>query len=346
MKCSSETIHLIMAANYVNETVASGANQSTAMCADLNCIPDTMLKSVEVVTVVLAIGGFLGNGLTVMAIVISGLRKNINCVLIGHLSFADVLYTCLVLPLQAAAYHHRSWVLPEWVCVVQASIRIWLIGVNMSLLSAIALYRFLNIVYPHIYNRITSSGFLYSIIAVCWLFSAIFSSTPIMGVWGSFSFEGKVLQCTFTSGEGVSKSHKVIVVTLGYVIPCVFICFCYARIGCVVYRTRQRAMCGSIHGKQRIQRYSLRLTAMMLFIFLGFFVCTTPFFAINVADPNQNLPVAHIWAPCAAWLLYCLNPVIYTLMDNNFLLAYKQLVCCLYCRSKSSLEFKEQLSFR
>ena len=111
-------------------------------------------------------------------------------------------------------------------------------------------------------------------------------------------------------------------------------------------RSRKRALRGSISSKKKGQRGSLRLTAMMLLIFLGFFVGTTPYFIINVADPRHSRPMAHIWCPCAAWLLYCLNPVIYTIMDKNFLQAYKQLVCCLLCkvgdttRSHSSLRSK------
>ena len=101
-------------------------------------------------------------------------------------------------------------------------------------------------------------------------------------------------------------------------------------------RSRQRALRGSVYGRKKSQRGSLRLTAMMLFIFVGFFVGTTPYFITNVADPRQTLPMAHIWGPCAAWLLYGLNPVIYTVMDKNFLQAYKQLVCCLLCKEGDS----------
>nr|KAG5705613.1 hypothetical protein BaRGS_034811 [Batillaria attramentaria] len=308
----------------VNVEAGSGS------CQGLDCYPDSAFHAITAVTTILAVFGFLGNALTVLAILTSSLRQNLNSILIGHLSFADVLYTSLVLPLQAVAFHHRQWVLPDWVCVVAAAVRIWLIGVIMMLLSVIALYRFLNIVHPQVYTRLSQRNSFLPIVIVCWIFSAFFSTMPILGVWGSFSFEPLILQCTFTS-EVADKSHKVVSITLGYVIPCVFICFCYARIGCVVARTRRRATRNSIYRKQKNQRDSLRLTGMMLLIFVGFFLGTTPYFIINIVDPRETLPMAHIWAPCATWLLYSLNPVIYTLMDNNFLRAYKQLVCCLLC---------------
>lgn len=318
-------------------------------CQGLDCYPDSVFMAVTVVTIVLAIVGFLGNALTVVAILTSSLRNNLNSMLIGHLSFADVLYTSLVLPLQAAAFHHRQWVLPEWVCVVVAAIRIWLIGVIMLLLSAIAMYRFLHIVHPQVYPRLSQRNCFLPIMVVCWIFSAFFSTTPILGLWGSFSFERPILQCTFTA-QVTDKSHKIVVITLGYVIPCVFICFCYARIGCVVAKTRQRASRGSVYRKQKNQRDQLRLTAMMLLIFVGFFLGTTPYFTINIVDPRMTMPLMHIWAPCATWLLYSLNPVIYTLMDKKFLLAYKQLICCRLCKdgdtTNGSIRIRQQPSVK
>ena len=118
----------------------ASVNVST-FCLGLDCYPDGVFIAVEVITILLALGGFLGNGLTVLAILTSSLRSNLNSILIGNLSLASVLYCSMVLPLQAVAYHHRQWVLPRDVCVVVAAIRIWLIGVNMCLLSAIAFYR-------------------------------------------------------------------------------------------------------------------------------------------------------------------------------------------------------------
>ncbi|XP_076469163.1 G-protein coupled receptor moody-like [Babylonia areolata] len=324
-----------------NNLTNTATNTNTDACQGLDCYPDEVFTAVEVVTVLLAAGGFLGNGLTVLAILTSSLSNNINGILIGNLSFASVLYCSLVLPMQALAYHHRGWVLPLAVCVGAAAIRVWLIGVTMCLLSAIAVYRFIHVVYPHAYRRWSERRAFYPIILVCWTFALLFCLGPMWG-WGSYRFESPILQCTFNSLHP-DKSHKITVVTIGYVIPCVFICVCYARIGCVVCRSRRRALRGSIHGRKNRRRGSLRLTTMMLLIFIGFFMGTTPYFLINVLDPRHQRPMAHIWAPCAAWLLYCLNPVIYTVMDKNFQQAYRQLICCRVCTEGDALRHVNSL---
>lgn len=121
---------------------------------------------------------------------------------------------------------------------------------------------------------------------------------------------------------------------MGFVVPCLFVCLCYARIGCVVYHTRQRASRLSTRRRETAQRQSLRLTAMMLCIFLGFLITAAPYFTVNMLDQGFSRPAAHVWAPMLAWLLYCLNPLIYTIMDRNFQLAYRAILTGQVCSGR------------
>ena len=89
--------------------------------------------------------------------------------------------------------------------------------------------------YPHVYPWWSEGKIFSTIIVFCWTFAFFFCAAPLVG-WGSYDFEPRILQCTFNS-QHPDKSHKVTVVTIGYLIPCVFISVCYARIGCVVYRS-------------------------------------------------------------------------------------------------------------
>ena len=97
------------------------------------------------------------------------------------------------------------------------------------------LSRFVQVVHPQVYFKWTRERVFIPIIVFCWTFSFFFCATPLIG-WGSYDFESCILQCTFNS-KNPDKSHTATVVALGYVIPCVFISVCYARIGCVVYRS-------------------------------------------------------------------------------------------------------------
>ncbi|XP_041347490.1 protein trapped in endoderm-1-like [Gigantopelta aegis] len=300
-------------------------------CDHEPCISSTVMLTAEWLTIILATLGFVGNLLTVLAIITSNLKCNINCILIGNLSAAQIVYCGSVLPLQALIFHTHGWPLAEEVCIMNSAVRIWLIGVNMMLLSAIALYRFLHIVHPQTYSRFSARGPFISIVVLCWLFSLVFCLTPVIHLWGSFSFHATILQCTFTPSK--QKSHKVTTITLGFVIPCIFIVVCYARIGCVAYISRKRvARTASQYRRHKSQKDSLRLTAMMLCIFCLFLIGTTPYFAVNILDPAFMNPMAHIWAPFMAWFMYCMNPVVYTVMDHNFQTAFRRLLTCDVCR--------------
>ncbi|XP_050413016.1 protein trapped in endoderm-1 [Patella vulgata] len=309
-------------------------------CGEAVCLSNGVLTMMETITIILCIAGIMGNLLTVFAIVTSPLKMNINSILIGNLSSADVLYCAIVLPLQAAAYHFNGWPLSDAMCMLHAAARLWLIGVNMMLLSAIALYRCLHIAHIQSYHRLTTQVPFLSIIALCWIFPLGFVITPLAGIWGSFSFQEMILRCTFT--QNAEKSHKITVITLGYVIPCLFILICYARIGSVAYRTRKRVSRASIYRKQKAQRQSLRLTGMMLCIYCGFLFGTTPYFLTNLFDPKYTQPIAHLFAPFLAWILYCVNPIIYTLMDKNFQNAYKRLLMMEVCKPNAPREDADQ----
>lgn len=302
-------------------------NLTAQACDGIHCYADGVFRAATILTIVLAVFGAFGNILTVLAIMTSRLRNNINSILICHLSVADVVYCSFVLPLQAMVFYNRAWDLAPVLCELHAALRIWLIGVNMVLLSTIALYRFLHVVHPNVYTIYSQSPWFIGACIMCWALPFIFCFTPLVGWWGEFSFQQRILQCTFSTTS--SKSHKVVTITAGYVVPCLFICFCYARIGCVVFTSRTKVSKGSQYRRQRARRESFRLTGMMLLIFVGFLLGTTPFFTINIVDSKLLYPMPHIWTPFLAWVMYSMNPVIYTVMDANFQRAYHRLLLCM-----------------
>ncbi|CAG5117387.1 unnamed protein product [Candidula unifasciata] len=284
-------------------------------CQGIKCYPDVVFHTATGITVVLTVFGTVGNILTVLAILTSRLRNNINSILICNLSIADAL-----------AFYNRDWIFHDTLCELQGALRIWLIGVNMLLLSGIAFYRFLHVVHPQSQSRYSKTGWFVSVCIVCWALPFVVCICPVAGWWGSVHFEERILQCTFDSTT--DKAYKITTITTGYFVPCTFICVCYARIGCVVFGSRQKTSRGSLYRKQKARRESFRLTGMMALIFFGFLVGTTPFFIINTVDSKLRYPMPHIWAPFLSWTMYGLNPIIYTVMDTNFQRAYHRLLLC------------------
>ena len=288
-------------------------------CRQWWCDQWDTLVMLEALAIILCIVGSFGNLVTVLAILFSSLRYSVNCVLIGSQSFAGFLYCSLILSMQAVIFHRHSQRVPVAFCSAAGGIRYTLVGVIMLHLGAIALYRFLNVVHINKYRYMSENRQLVITLVICWLLPMIFTIPPSFNLWGAFQFQESILACTFD--ESSDQSNRVAMVTLGFIVPCLFIAYCYARIGCKAYKSFKRM---SRWKGNSPQSKALRLSAMMLCIFFIFFLGTFPYFILNVSDKSFKYPIHHIWTTMLGWLLYCLNPVVYTLMDNNFRTAYRR----------------------
>ena len=247
----------------------------------------------------------------------------------------------LVVSPQAQVFYYKDWTLGDELCKLHAFMRYWMVGTVMMLLSVIALYRYVHVVRPQQTNRFSQNPTFSSAVAFCWMFSLIFTFPPAIDLWGKFSFQRKILQCTFDVSETSLSvmSNKITIIILGYIVPYIFLCVCYARIGCVVCSSRKRTTRGgSVNRKQRAKRDSMRLTVMMVLIFVGFLLGTTPYFLINTLDSKLEHALPHIFAPMLTWVMYGLNPVIYTVMDVQFQQAYKRLLLCVFHRAEAKVE--------
>ncbi|KAH3847944.1 G-protein coupled receptor moody-like [Dreissena polymorpha] len=292
---------------------------SSIGCKEWWCDKQPSLIAMEAIVIILCFIGCLGNLITVLTIIFSSLRYSVNCILVGSLSFAGFLYCSLILSLQAVIFHRHSTNISQEFCSAAGGIRYTLTGEIMVTLAAIALYRFLNVVYINTYRYMSETRQLVITLVICWLLPMVFTIPPTFRIWGAFHFQPSILSCTFD--KSADQSNRVVMVTAGFIVPCLFIVYCYVRIGCKAYKSFKRM---SRWGSTTPQARALRLSAMMLCIFVIFFIGTFPYFVVNVMDKEFKYPVHHIWTTMFAWLLYCCNPIVYTLMDTNFRNAYRR----------------------
>ena len=62
----------------------------------------------------------------------------------------------------------------------------------------------------------------------------------------------------------------------------------------------------------------LRLTKMMLTIFISFLVCFLPLMLVNVVDDDVAFPAIHIIASVLAWMSATINPFIYAFKNRQY----------------------------
>uniref|UniRef100_A0A3Q4HV71 G-protein coupled receptor 84-like n=1 Tax=Neolamprologus brichardi TaxID=32507 RepID=A0A3Q4HV71_NEOBR len=66
-----------------------------------------------------------------------------------------------------------------------------------------------------------------------------------------------------------------------------------------------------------------RVTRMCFTVFLCFVFCFVPFLLLNIADKQNRAPqVLHMFCANLTWLNSCINPVLYAIMNRQFLQAY------------------------
>ena len=302
-------------------SVDDSANKTVDLdaCTEWWCDEISTLIMLEAFVIMLCILGSFGNLITLLAIIFSSLRYSVNCILIGSLSFAGFLYCSLILSMQAVVFHKQSHRIPEEFCLAAGGIRYTLVGCIVLHLGVIALYRFLNVVHINRYRFMSENRQLNISIACCWVVPLFFTIPPSFKVWGAFTFQSEILACTFDKMS--DQSNRIATVTCGFIIPCLFIVYCYARIGCSALKSFKRMRKWKTTNPQK---RAFRLSAMMLCIFFIYFFGTFPYFVLNIIDKEFEYPIHHIWTTMLGWLLYCLNPVVYTIMDNNFRTAYRR----------------------
>ena len=72
------------------------------------------------------------------------------------------------------------------------------------------------------------------------------------------------------------------------------------------------------------RKEDLRLTKMMLTIFLSFLVCFLPLMLVNVIDDEVEFPTIHVVASVLAWMSATINPFIYAFKNRQYQQAFKK----------------------
>ena len=74
------------------------------------------------------------------------------------------------------------------------------------------------------------------------------------------------------------------------------------------------------------RKEDLRLTKMMLTIFVSFLVCFLPLMLVNVVDDDVDVPTLHIIASVLAWMSATINPFIYAFKNRQYQQAFKKVM--------------------
>ncbi|XP_055326791.1 G-protein coupled receptor moody isoform X2 [Sitodiplosis mosellana] len=202
--------------------------------------PAGLLYFATAACIVFILLGIPGNLITIIALARCKKVRNATAVFIINLSLSDLLFCCFNLPLAASTFWNRAWTHGALLCRIYPLFRYGLLAVSLFTVLAITINRYVMIGHPRIYPRIYRRKYLGVMVATTWL-GAFCSLIPTwQGKWGRFGLDRPIGSCSILPDKD-NTSPKEFLFIMAFVVPCISIVVCYARIFYIVRKTALRS---------------------------------------------------------------------------------------------------------
>ncbi|XP_060662053.1 LOW QUALITY PROTEIN: G-protein coupled receptor moody-like, partial [Drosophila nasuta] len=165
--------------------------------------------------------------------------SNVAAAFIISLCIADLLFCALVLPFQGLRFVQGTWRHGAVLCRLIPFIQYGNIGVSLLCIAMITINRYVMITHHGCYARIYKRHWIAVMIAACWLISYGMQLPTLLGAWGRFGYDDRLQTCSIMSDDHGHSSKTTLFIT-AFVIPCLVIIACYAKIFWVVHKSEQR----------------------------------------------------------------------------------------------------------
>ena len=209
---------------------------------------------------------------------------------------------------------------------------------------AITVNRYVLIAFHGYYRKIYTYRNIIIMLFAVWTFSFGMIFPPLVDIWGTLGLDEATFSCTIKKLNG--KSPKKFLFLVAFLLPSISISLCYSAI---FYKVRSSRIKLESHNtpvqvktskrkeairNQRLE--DLKLTKMMLTIFLLFMICFLPLMLVNVLDDDIKQPSVHIIASVLAWMSATINPIIYSFLNKHYQKAFRTLLGLSNIREKQA----------
>lgn len=287
----------------------------------------SMLTAAGVLTVVIMIVGVMGNLLTISALLRHAKLRTVAAAFIASLCISDLMFCFLVLPFSASQFFHGTWIHGEILCTMIPTLRYGCVGVSLLSIGSISINRYILIAWPHLYQTIYTKTKVVIYIGIVWIFSYGLLIPTLLGKWGEYGMDAKLGTCSIKPDEH-GHSSKTALFIIAFCLPCAVIVVCYARIYWVVRKSHKKMQ--QHNSGNKYKRSEMKITKMVLVIFICFVVCYLPITLVKIFDDNVEHAPLHIIGYLLIYLSSCVNPVVYVTMNRQYRLAYIDTLRCKY----------------
>ncbi|CAH1786947.1 unnamed protein product [Owenia fusiformis] len=285
---------------------------------------------------IMAILGTIGNSLTIAAVFKSKRKIAATGAFILNVAIGDLAYCCFCLPF-TAVYHFHGFILGTMFCKMFSYIKFTILGAEIFGIALMALNRFFFIVRHETYVVMYTPRGTTLMISVSWLFYAILNLFPLSGVWGRFGWENRVNACSLIRND--SSGFNIFLMLFSFIVPCITMIVCYLWIYATVHTTNNKLRKHStdlslLSSHLRKRRDEVKVTKMMAVIFILFLVCYAPYIMTTAFDREVTIPKLHVAVMLIGSSNYCINPLVYWLMNRPLRIAYNSLFPCTRNRTR------------
>ncbi|XP_068629624.1 G-protein coupled receptor moody [Battus philenor] len=202
--------------------------------------PEGLLRFASICCVLFMLVGIPGNLITIIALARCKKVRNATAVFIMNLSCSDLLFCCFNLPLAASTFWRRSWAHGRTLCRMFPLARYALVAVSLFTVLAITINRYVMISHPRLYPKLYKRQYLAVMVASTWIFSFGALIATWLEKWGRFGLDQSIGSCSILPDSN-QRSPKEFLFVGAFMLPCLAIVICYARIFCIVREAAKRS---------------------------------------------------------------------------------------------------------
>ncbi|XP_041047616.1 galanin receptor type 1b [Carcharodon carcharias] len=291
----------------------------------------------EVVIVPIAFGlifllGMVGNTLVIIVLGRTKSRRSRSTTntFILNLSIADLSFLLFCVPFQATIYSLPEWIFGAFLCKLVHYFFTVTLLVSIFTLVTMSVDRYIAVVHskrpPCIRNKRNASV----AVAGIWLLSLL-AAVPIahhQTLVTGYHWAPNCSFCWEVWEEGsLKRVYKVTILIIGYLLPLLLICCCYAK---VLFHLHKK-----VRNMSKKSKRSKKKTAQTIMLVIAVFLLSwLPHHIITMWVEFGNFPLTEasfafrIISHCMAYGNSCINPIIYAFLSENFRKACHQVFKC------------------
>ncbi|XP_075389230.1 galanin receptor type 1 [Tenrec ecaudatus] len=290
--------------------------------------------------------GVLGNSLVITVLVRNqrGKPRSTTNLFILNLSVADLAYLLICVPVQATLYTLPTWVLGAFICKFSHYFFTVSMLVSIFTLTAMSVDRYVAIVHSRRSSSLRVPRNALLSVAVIWALSIAMAS-PVAYHQRLFHRNNETFCWDLWPNPRHKKAYVLCTFIFGYLLPLLFICFCYTKVLKHLHKKLKNMSKKSEASKKKT-------TQTVLVVVVVFGISWLPHHIIHLWVEFGHFPLTpasflfRILAHCLVYSNSSVNPIIYAFLSENFRKAYKQVFKCSLCTSPSPLQDTKETKSR